>query len=116
MADLMKQLNKLTEENKERVSKYVGKLLTLQRLEGRLNSEVLNTEREVQKIDPQFVEDLKGKGYRCSFCGKYQNKVDKLIAGPNVYICNECIDLCSDILLEEKAREVVERSEKKTWN
>lgn len=37
----------------------------------------------------------------CSFCGKEQSKVKKLIAGPNVYICNECIDLCNDILLEE---------------
>lgn len=37
----------------------------------------------------------------CSFCGKGQNEVKKLIAGPSVYICNECIDLCGDILLEE---------------
>ena len=38
---------------------------------------------------------------RCSFCGKTQDQVKKLIAGPNVYICDECIDLCSDILDEE---------------
>ncbi|MCJ8277486.1 MAG: hypothetical protein HRT44_00645, partial [Bdellovibrionales bacterium] len=31
---------------------------------------------------------------RCSFCGKSQNEVKKLIAGPGVYICDECIDLC----------------------
>ena len=37
----------------------------------------------------------------CSFCGKNQNEVRKLIAGPSVYICNECIDLCNDIILEE---------------
>lgn len=35
---------------------------------------------------------------RCSFCGKPQNQVKKLIAGPNVYICNECIGLCKDIV------------------
>jgi len=35
---------------------------------------------------------------RCSFCGKSQNEVKKLIAGPTVYICNECVDLCRDIL------------------
>ena len=35
----------------------------------------------------------------CSFCGKNQNEVRKLIAGPSVYICNECIDLCNDCLL-----------------
>ncbi|WP_036730288.1 ATP-dependent Clp protease ATP-binding subunit ClpX [Peptoniphilus mikwangii] len=39
---------------------------------------------------------------RCSFCGKTQNQVKKLIAGPDVYICDECIGLCSDILNEEK--------------
>ncbi|HPZ00248.1 MAG TPA: ATP-dependent Clp protease ATP-binding subunit ClpX [Clostridiales bacterium] len=38
---------------------------------------------------------------RCSFCGKTQDEVQKLIAGPGVYICDECIDLCSDMLYDE---------------
>ena len=38
---------------------------------------------------------------RCSFCGKRQEQVNRIIAGPNVYICNECIDLCSSILRDE---------------
>ena len=43
----------------------------------------------------------------CSFCGKEQAKVKKLIAGPNIYICNECVDLCNDILIEEgKAEDI----------
>ncbi len=43
----------------------------------------------------------------CSFCGKSQSKVKKLIAGPNTYICNECVDLCNDILdVEEKEKRV----------
>jgi ATP-dependent Clp protease ATP-binding subunit ClpX len=42
---------------------------------------------------------------RCSFCGKSQREVKKLIAGPGVYICDECIDLCNDIIIEEKDRE-----------
>lgn len=42
---------------------------------------------------------------RCSFCGKSQKEVKKLIAGPGVYICDECIDLCTDIIEEEKDRE-----------
>src|SRR6188472_1958370 len=42
---------------------------------------------------------------RCSFCGKSQNEVKKLIAGPGVYICDECIDLCNDIIAEERERE-----------
>ncbi len=37
----------------------------------------------------------------CSFCGKSQHEVRKLIAGPSVYICNECVDLCNDIIKEE---------------
>ena len=38
---------------------------------------------------------------KCSFCGKTQKQVKKLIAGPSVYICDECIDLCNDIIAEE---------------
>src|SRR5499425_1485384 len=47
---------------------------------------------------------------KCSFCGKSQNDVRKLIAGPTVYICDECIELCNDIIAEEweeeKSREL----------
>lgn len=41
------------------------------------------------------------KQLRCSFCGKPQEQVKRLIAGPNVYICNECIELCQEIIEEE---------------
>lgn len=41
------------------------------------------------------------KSLYCSFCGKSQHEVRKLIAGPSVFICNECIDLCSDIVVDE---------------
>ncbi len=41
------------------------------------------------------------KQLRCSFCGKPQDQVRRLIAGPNVYICNECIELCQEIIEEE---------------
>ena len=37
----------------------------------------------------------------CSFCGKSQREVKKMIAGPTVYICDECIELCNDIIAEE---------------
>jgi ATP-dependent Clp protease ATP-binding subunit ClpX len=44
----------------------------------------------------------KGGGYlTCSFCGKGQDEVRKLVAGPMVYICDECIELCNDIVAEE---------------
>ena len=42
-----------------------------------------------------------GKLLFCSFCGKNQNEVRRLIAGPSVYICDECVDLCTDIITEE---------------
>jgi len=47
----------------------------------------------------------KGEGLRCSFCGKRRDEVEKLIAGPTVYICNECINLCNDIIADEGEEE-----------
>src|SRR3989339_236303 len=49
---------------------------------------------------PKHGEDRSGN-LVCSFCGKSQDEVRKLIAGPTVYICDECIDLCNDIIAEE---------------
>ncbi len=43
-------------------------------------------------------DDDREKKIRCSFCGKTQDQVEKLISGPGVYICNECVDLCMDIV------------------
>lgn len=53
-----------------------------------------------------------GKLLYCSFCGKSQHEVRKLIAGPSVYVCDECVDLCNEIIreeLEEKASETENR-------
>jgi ATP-dependent Clp protease ATP-binding subunit ClpX len=49
------------------------------------------------------------KNLRCSFCGKSKESVKKFISGPNVYICNECIALCNEILAEEEEREAAGR-------
>ena len=50
-------------------------------------------------------DETSGKGENsklfCSFCGKSQDEVRKLIAGPSVFICDECVDLCNDIIREE---------------
>ena len=46
-----------------------------------------------------------GRNLTCSFCGKSQREVRKLIAGPSVYICDECVELCNDIITEEYERE-----------
>ena len=42
----------------------------------------------------------------CSFCGKSQDEVKKLIAGPSVYICDECIQLCNEIIAEDYSQDV----------
>jgi ATP-dependent Clp protease ATP-binding subunit ClpX len=46
---------------------------------------------------------------RCSFCGKTQKQVLKLIAGPGVYICDECVALCIEIIAEEVAEDLGEQ-------
>ncbi len=51
-----------------------------------------------------------GSSLRCSFCSKSQSEVRKLIAGPNVYICDECIEICTDIIDEERDLEEKEGS------
>jgi ATP-dependent Clp protease ATP-binding subunit ClpX len=50
-----------------------------------------------------------GKLLFCSFCGKSQHEVTKLIAGPSVFICNECVDLCNDIIREEMPEESADK-------
>lgn len=56
-------------------------------------------------------DERREKSVRCSFCGKTDGQVKKIIAGPGVYICNECIGLCSAIMAEEQ--ETIERAKKK---
>src|SRR4030043_803165 len=59
--------------------------------------------------------DGKGKSsdLLCSLCGKSQDEVRKLIAGPTVYICDECIELCNEIIAEEYEKEEMGRSRSK---
>ncbi len=54
---------------------------------------------------PARRKGTEGKDLCCSFCGKSQKEVRKLIAGPSVYICDECVELCNDIVAEENERE-----------
>ncbi|MBC7793708.1 MAG: ATP-dependent Clp protease ATP-binding subunit ClpX, partial [Clostridia bacterium] len=58
-------------------------------------------------------KDFQGGQLTCSFCGKSQREVRKLIAGPTVYICDECIRLCTEIIEEESEREGGERRPQK---
>ena len=58
------------------------------------------TDKDASKKPKKATKDLS-----CSFCGKSQKDVRKLIAGPSVYICDECVELCNDIVTEEYERE-----------
>ena len=62
--------------------------------------------------DDKRSKDAGGKLLYCSFCGKSQHEVRKLIAGPSVYVCDECVDLCNDIIREELQESVAGSSEK----
>ena len=59
--------------------------------------------------------DKMDRHLRCSFCGKSRDEVRKLIAGPTVYICDECVNLCNDIIAEdwEEAKEEISSKLKK---
>ena len=54
-----------------------------------------------------MTQDTKQTLY-CSFCGKSQHEVKKLIAGPSVFVCNECVDLCNDIISDEESADAVD--------
>ena len=58
-------------------------------------------------------DDDSGKLLYCSFCGKSQHEVRKLIAGPSVFVCDECVDLCNDIIREEIQEKSVDKEDRK---
>lgn len=63
------------------------------------------TEREVSYLK-KWREELPEGTIYCSFCGKAQDDVKKMIAGPaNCFICDECIEICNEIMEEERERE-----------
>ena len=62
-----------------------------------------SVEQESNPAEPEHKIEKPGE-LRCSFCGHYQSQVKKLIAGPGVYICDECTELCEEIIEEELGR------------
>ena len=67
---------------------------------------------QVSMADDSRGKHDDGKLLYCSFCGKSQHEVRKLIAGPSVFVCDECVELCNDIIreeLEEKAEKTREK-------
>jgi len=53
-------------------------------------------------------DNINGPDCTCSFCGKNQDEVEKLIAGPDVFICDECIELCNEIVLDKEGEEALQ--------
>ena len=97
----------VTHEDWEKTPKSVRRLLRwlLETYEERLAD--LEEEKALSKLESENhshasatspAESTEGKERRCSFCGKKQEQVAKLIAGPNVHICNECVEICQAIL------------------
>lgn len=60
---------------------------------------------KAKKYDELVKPFPNNKQVHCSFCGKSQSQLGKLIAGPQVYICNECVDLCHEIIHQEEEKE-----------
>ena len=54
------------------------------------------------------------RGLNCSFCGKSQHEVKKLIAGPSVFVCDECVELCNDIIRSETSANTASQSNIRT--
>ena len=48
------------------------------------------------------TDHLEQKVLRCSFCNKWQHDVERLIAGPKIFICDECVEVCNDIIADDK--------------
>jgi len=62
--------------------------------------------------DDKSNDEDSGKLLYCSFCGKSQHEVKKLIAGPSVFVCDECVELCNDIISEELQEQAASSVEK----
>jgi len=97
----------LTKEDWEKTPASVRALLRwlLESYEERLAD--LEEEKALSKLESEIAsrgsatspaESIVGQARRCSFCGKKQEQVAKLIAGPSVHICNECVEICQAIL------------------
>lgn len=89
---LTKQLSSQPVANPEKLLEQFRTLLAY--LDSRLGED-FGTEWELQPYEENPID------VRCSFCGKTEPEVKKIIAGPGVFICNECIQICADTLAKE---------------
>ena len=93
--------NRRLEAGKRSLAAFVEKLASGERISLDFISQgVTKFSKELPIEKGKKSEEVPDTLY-CSFCGKSQHEVKKLIAGPTVFICNECIALCTDIIAEE---------------
>ena len=90
--DIIDRVKQLAPHNKRRALQFVADLLTVQEGERKLATQELPVQKEANKITGKI---------RCSFCGKPQNLCPHLVAGNNVYICEECARLCVQIFEDQ---------------
>ena len=94
---LLRDYARLNQEYKNKAGRYIKNLLKIQRAESGLD-------RTIRKLTGENSSENR-QNIRCDFCGKQVEAVTRMIAGPSVYICNECIKLCSEILAEDGSLE-----------
>lgn len=95
---IKKDYLKLSPENQHKAYQYMKNLLRLQRMES-------NMKKELKLVGIPDIASDKLEDIVCSFCHKPQSKVFRIIAGPGlsepVYICDECVKICDEVLEEE---------------
>ena len=84
----------LDQDKKNKAGRYIKNLLIIQRAENRL-------EREIRVLTGETCGNSSGLDIYCNFCGKRLKNVTRMFLGEDVYICNECVDLCSELLAEQ---------------
>ncbi len=95
---LLCDYEKLSQEYKNKAGRYIKTLLKIYRAENGIRAKISRLERPTA-LHPTGE-------YRCNFCGKSENETSHLIAGPNVFICDECARLCGEVLDEIEAEEI----------
>lgn len=104
---LLRDYAKLNQEYKNKAGRYIKNLLKIQRAESKV-------EREIKALPGEAGDNFgRWQEIRCNFCGKRSEDVTRMISGPGVYICDECVDLCSEIFAEygEHDEEETEQTE-----
>lgn len=92
---MLKAFSKLSPEYQQKVERQMKDLLKIQRVEQKVAAEIYRIEVQRKKS---------GEEKSCSFCGNSVNEVEYLITGAGHYICDECVDLCNQIIQEAREK------------